>query len=343
MKRLLSILMILTMVLMLPACASTESGSDDADQEKSYVMKLGYATVNDTQDFIGNEFKKEVEAASNGRVVVELYPGSQLGSNSVVVDSVCNGTIEATLQPTAFLGGFAPIITTGDLPYLWPDQYVMLDILNNTDIGHQFADTVSDKGVTVLGFFNEGTKQVTSNKPVNSLSDMKGLKFRVMGAPVLADMVSFWGASAVPLGMAEVYTALQQGTVDAIEQTCELTYAYQYHEAAPYILMTNHGLLPCVFMVNTNWFSSLPEDVQQVIQDSFITVVPDGMTYTDDANNNAYENMKADTNVTIVEPSDAVLQEFIDAAIPLYEKFAGQVEGAQGFIDAFKEEVEKAK
>jgi C4-dicarboxylate-binding protein DctP len=318
-----------------------EKQGTPAAETKTYTMRIGYATINDTQDYAGHRFKEQVEAASNGRIKVELYPGSQLGTNQKVVDSVQNGTIEGSFQPTAFLGGFAPILTTGDLPYLWPDQHVMLDILNNTEIGAEFRKVAQDKGVVIVGFVNQGTKHIVANFPVNSVKDLSGKKFRVMGAPVLVDMIKFWGGSAVPMAFSEIYTALQQRTVDAIEQTMELTLLNKYYEAAPYILLTSHGQLPEAIMINANWYNNLPQDLQKIISDVGQSVYKNVAKFCDESNAAALEKMKQSSNIKVVVPSKDVLDGFKSASLPTYDKFIKDVPGAQKFVDGFKSEIAK--
>lgn len=347
-KKILMVAVIALVVFALAGCgnqsSSPSTGSDEGatgNQGQTYTMKVGYATINDTQDHAGHVFKEKVEAATGGRLKVELYPGSQLGTNQKIVDSLQTGTIEATLQPTAFLGGFAPVLTTGDLPFLWPDQYVMLDILNNTPIGEEFMSAAEDKGVKILWFFNEGTKHITTNFPVDSVDDLKGKKFRVMGAPVLADMMTYWRASAVPLAFSEIYTALQQGTVDGIEQTLELTYLNKYYEAAPYIFLSAHGLLPTALMVNARWYDGLPQDIQDAIREAAHASTEEVEKWTDEKNAEALELMKQDPKVQVTTPDPATIDAFKEAVMPLYDKFVQDVPQAEKFVKGFQDEVAK--
>ena len=302
---------------------------------KSYTMKIGYACRNDTQDFTGIKFKELVEKATGKHLKVQLYPGSQLGSNQKVVDSVQTGTIQATLQPTAFLGGFSPLLTTADLPYLWPDQATMLDILNYSEIGEKFAKSIENKGVSIIGFFNQGTKQIVANVEVKTVEDMAGKKFRVMGAPVLADMMSFWGAAAVPLPFNGIYTALQQKTVEGIEQTVELTFLFKYFEAAPNITITNHGELPSILMVNSKWIKDLPDDIQKAIKDSFLSASKESAAYSIKANKDALIEMEKSSKVQVIRPSKESLEAFKTTALPLYDKFKSDVPEAKFYIDGF--------
>jgi C4-dicarboxylate-binding protein DctP len=327
---------ILTMILSLAL-----SGGTSLSAEETYTMRIGYATINDSQDYGARLFKEKVEAATNGRVKIELYPGSQLGTNQKVVDSVQTGTVEGTFQPTAFLGGFVPVLTTGDLPYLWPDQHVMLDILNNTEIGHQFARVVESKGVVIVGFVNQGAKHMVTNTEIKDISGIKGKKFRVMGAPVLVDMMRIWGGSAVPMAMSEIYTALQQKTVDGIEQTMELTQIFNYFEAAPYILLTSHGLLPEGIMVNAAWYNNLPEDIRSIMNEIGHSVYKESSLYCDKANQEALDKMKAHPRVQVLTPSDEVLRGFKDASAAVYEKFMADNPEARVFVEGFQAEVAK--
>lgn len=335
------ILVIFLMISLVSVLSPVVDETVAANETKPIIMRIGYATINDSQDFAGHKFKEQVEAATKGRVQVQLYPGSQLGTNQKVVDSVQNGTIEGTFQPSAFLGGFAPVLTTGDLPYLWPDQLVMLDILNNSAVGKDFCKISESKGTKIVGFVNQGTKHLVTNYPVNSVIDISGKKFRIMGAPVLADMVRIWGGSAVPMAFSEIYTALQQKTVDGIEQTMELTLLNKYYEAAPYILLTSHGQLPEALMLNAAWYKGLPQDTQRIIDKAGNTVYKEVAKYCEESNAAAVEKMKSFPKVKIVTPSVEVLDSFKKASLPTYDKFLKDVPAAKKFIDGFKAEIDK--
>jgi len=336
------ILLVCLLVFALIGC-NTEEPSDDnnVDPGETFVLRIAFATANDTQHNVGKLLKENIEANTDGRVTVELYPANQYGTNQMVVDSVQNGTLEAMLQPTAFLGGFAPVLTTGDLPYLWPDQDVMLEVLNETEIGQEFKTAVEDKGVKIIWFYNEGTKHITTNTAVNSVEDMKGKKFRVMGAPVLVKMMPYWGATAVPLDFGEIYTALQQRTVDGIEQTPELTFLFKYYEAAPYTLLTAHGLLPIGFMVNIDWFESLPDDIREAIEQAAIDSAPEAVQFNKDSTATALQAIEDDAKVIVTTPTDEVLAAFKEAVAPLYDAFVEEVPEAKKYVDGFLAEVLK--
>lgn len=315
------------------------SGANAADT-KTYTMRIAYATIGSVLDYSCNMFKEKVEAATDGRLKVELYPGAQLGSNEKCLDLVQNGVIECNCQPTAFLGGLLPILTLPNLPFLWPDQYIMMDILNNTSIGKEFAKEAEKVNLKIYGFYVEGSKQIALNSPVNTIEDVKGKKFRVMG-PTLVDMVNLWGASAVPISFDAVYTALQQGMIDGIEQTLPLIEVNSFYETAPYILLTNHGLIDWAFLVNYNWYNSLPKDIDQAIQDALDSIYMDVAKYYDERNIKALTSLKEKPKVTIVDPTPEVIDQFKKASEPIFDKTIKDILGSEKYIEAFRAEVEK--
>ena len=161
------------------------------------TMKIGYATANDAQDQAGKLLKQKIEAETNGKVNVQLFPASQLGNNQQIIQGVSNGSIEANLQPTAFLGGFAPLLTVADLPFLWKGRESVEKVLNDPEISKPLFNVLSQKGIKGLAFYEYGPKNFLTTFPVDQVDALSKHKFRVMQAPVLIDQYNAWNIVAM--------------------------------------------------------------------------------------------------------------------------------------------------
>lgn len=147
---------------------------------------------------------------------MELYPASQLGSNDQMLQMLTQGSIQGMVQPTAFLGGFNELMTIVDIPYLWPDVQKATEFLNGEG-GKLFEASLDKQGITALRYYEYGPRTILLKDKVEKMEDLKGKKIRVMGAPVLVDQINAWGGAGVAMGVPELFTALQQGTIDGLE------------------------------------------------------------------------------------------------------------------------------
>lgn len=271
MKRIIGILLVVVVIFTLSACSPAKKGGEVSSEEKpgskeeEITIILGHNQAPDTpQDVAHHYFKKLVEERSNGKVKVKIYPAMQLGAMREQAESTQAGTIHITEQPVAVLSTFAPEIAILELPYLWTDPQIGYKILDGP-IGQEILADLEKHGFKGLGYTTAGMRHVTANKEINLPSDLKGLKFRVMPAPILMDMVRVWGAEPTPIEFGELYTALQQGTVDAQENPLQTIEMVKIYEVQDYINLTNHIHFIYGIVANLEWFNNLPSDIQELI------------------------------------------------------------------------------
>lgn len=342
---------VLTMFFLLIGCSSpqkegggaaqTSPGNAASGEGKQYLMKIGHAMVpNGPRDRAANLFKEEVEKATNGRIKVQVYPASQLGDNKQMVEGLQLGTIEGVITPTAFLGGFHPLFTVVDLPFLFPTQDVADKILNGP-VGDQLLKSAEEIGIRGLAFwFEGGFKQFSSNFPIKSPEDFKGHKIRTMDTPILIEQYRTWGATAVPVAFAELYNALQLGTVEGQENRLGTIMEMKLHEVQKYITISNHGDIVEIFMVSKKWFDSLPPDLQEVLVSTAKRISPTRRSWGEEQDRQALEFLKSTGKNVVYELTPAERERFKATAKAIYQKF-GEMTGARGqeMLNKIQEEV----
>lgn len=333
-------------MLLLTACGGSEAKNTGASQKdapkgeqsggdkKTYVMRVATPTTNDPQTHEMDLFKKVVEEKTKGQIKVELYPASQLGSNDQMLQQLSSGSIQGMLEPTAFLGGFAEMMTIVDIPYLWTDVYKATEYLNGEG-GKLFEPSLSQKGLTALRFYEYGPRIILLKNKAEKMADLKGKKIRVMGAPVLVDEINSWGGAGVAMGVPELYTALQQGTLDGLESAAMFFYSGKYFESTKYLLMEPKGAEVTIFMANTKWLNTLPPNLQQAIKDAAKEIEEDAKKFARAGNDKAIGEMKK-AGITVIEASPEFHKQLVDASQPIYQKFEQRVPGSKEIIEKIR-------
>lgn len=221
MKKLITLLLALAMVLSLAACGSKDTPAPDGQNTPAatYKIKLGTTGNEEHQSTIAaNFFKEKVEELTNGAVTVEIYPNSQLGSEREMAEGVKLGTLEMTIVTTdGTLPAWVPETQVLSIPYLLTSKEVAYEVLDNT-LQPYFAPLFEAQGFKHLAFCELGFRHFTTNKrEITCAADMKGQSIRVQEAPIWFALTDSLGATATPVAFNELYTALSQGMVDGQE------------------------------------------------------------------------------------------------------------------------------
>lgn len=352
MKRFMALLLAAMMVLSLAACGNKSTSTTPATSTPSTstpststtapatsttddtVYTLKFANVNNEQYPYypaSVKFKEMVESATNGKVQVELYPGGTLGSETELVEQTMLGTLDMCVVASAPVANFINSFKVFDLPFLFDDvdqQYAVFD----SEIGqNMLAQMDSVMGVTGLAFWTNGVRSPSANTPINSMADLKGLKIRVMENDIHVAAYQAIGANPTTMAWSEVFTAVQQGTVDGFESSPVIYSTGKYYEIQKYYAYINMLYSPAVLMINSDKLNSLPADYQKAIYDA----VAESTKYERDIYADVVEAAlkdSADHGMTIVELDTT---EFREAVKPVYAKFADSV-GGQALIDSIQ-------
>ena len=262
--------------LLVAAVALTGCGGDKDSQQASQPSEDGekitivfsHNQPVDSPEGVGAQamVDKLYELLGEDRISVELYPAQQRGNLREQAEATQMGDINITMQPVSTVTPFVDDIKVIDFPYLLPaDREKIFEVLDG-DLGREALDRLEQGQFKGLGFWFEGYKLFTTkDKEIHSPADFQGMKIRIMESPLLKAQYENWGAIATPIAYNELYSALEQGTVDGEENPIQTIVLNNYHEVQGEIIQSYHGTMTYILMANVDWFNSLPEDVQEAI------------------------------------------------------------------------------
>jgi len=213
------------------------------------------------------EFAEAVKERSEGEIDIKVFHSGQLGSAREMFEGLQLGTQEITWVPTARISGFVPQLQLFDLPFLFKDMAFLEQVVDG-DIGQELLDSMQDQQVTGVGFYIDGFKAMTANKPLRKLEDFKGVKFRTMESEIVMSFYRALGADPVPMDYAEVYNGLQMGTIDAQENPIVLIHDMKFHEVQKHLTVSEHAVLAGVLVYGTNWFEGLSPEHQEILMEA---------------------------------------------------------------------------
>ena len=336
MKKLLVLLMVAALAVVFTACGGGSATTDE--DSKTYVMRLGTPTTNDPQVYEMGEFKRILEEKTDGRIKVETYPSGQLGSNTQMLQGLQGGTIQGLLEPTAFLGGFCSVLNVVDLPYFFKDVWQATDLLNS-EAGDSLRAYLDKKGITTGAFYVYGDRITLASSKIEKIEDFRGKKIRVMGAKVLQDQYNAWGANGIPMDVPELYTALQQKTIDGLESAAQFFEMGKYYEVAKYILTEPKGAEVTIFMMNKDWLESLPADLQKAIMEAAQEVIPLAEAYARESQEEAKEIMQ-EAGVQIIDASADFRAQLVEKSQIVHETFLQDNPDAKDIYDHLKKVID---
>ncbi|MDR2494804.1 MAG: TRAP transporter substrate-binding protein [Spirochaetaceae bacterium] len=213
-------------------------------------------------------FKNDVESRSGGRIKVNIYPNSQLGTEIDVINSIMtNGGSDITFTGES-MQSVVPEMGVLGVPYLMTSSE-QLNRVATGPVGKQLEGLlVKDANMRVLGYFERGPRNVTSNKPIRTPADMSGFVIRVPASPITVAAMEALGAKPTPMAFAEVFTSLQQKTIDGQENPLAMIKTGNFYEVQQYLNKTEHLRSWVYIVLNETKFQSLPKDLQDIVVDA---------------------------------------------------------------------------
>ncbi|MGP9789129.1 TRAP transporter substrate-binding protein [Roseinatronobacter sp. NSM] len=283
-----------------------------------------------------------VNERTNGAVEFVLFPQAQLGDQRQMNEGVQFGSLEGTVAPAAFLGGFNPVVSILDIPYLLPEDEAAAQALREGPFGQALLDSFSDKGMHAIALWPNGRKHITSNQPVDDLASFASQKFRVMDSRVLIEQFNALDASAIAIPFGELYTALQTGVVDGQENPLDTIETMKYFEVQENLVISGHGAMEDIVIFSPIWWNTLPEEYQTIIQDAFIETVPELVANKQAAVDRALEAVTAagmNVREAGADERAAFREATFAATSSAYVAMAG--DAGQALLDVYLAEYEK--
>jgi C4-dicarboxylate-binding protein DctP len=253
-------------VLAAALCAAVLAGSDESVRAQQTVL-IGNATINDTQAAANDKFAALMTQYSNGRLKASARHGSSLGSIAQMVAALQAGSVQGMLFPSGFLSATVPEISLFDLPFLLPGAPAKITAFAaQSKAAAEMIKLAEKKGIHIIGFNGIGPQSLLTKFPVHALADLHGKKFRIIPSPPRVGAYQDWGAVPRPMEFSEVYTALQQGTIDGIDNPPDVIYKMKHYEVAKYFTITEHCAFASNIIVSKVWFDTLPKDLQAAVE-----------------------------------------------------------------------------
>ncbi|QBJ76857.1 TRAP transporter substrate-binding protein [Aquitalea sp. USM4] len=290
------------------------------------VIKFSHVVSPDTPKGKAAEyFKKLAEERTHGKVKVQVYPNSQLYKDKEELEALQLGAVQM-LAPS--LAKFGPLgvkeFEVFDLPYVF-DNYDEVNKVMHGAIGKQLLGKLESKGIKGLAYWDNGFKNFSSNKPIRTPADLKGMKIRIQSSKVLEEEMRSVGALPQVMAFSEVYQALQTGVVDGTELEASNLYTSKAYEVQKNLTLTQHGFLGYAVIVNKKFWDGLPADVRTQLDGAIV----DASKYANDIakkeNDRALAAIKASGKTQVYTPTAAERAAFKKAMLPVHTKMADRI------------------
>lgn len=285
------------------------------------------------------KFKELVEKESQGRFKVDLFANAQLGDDAKMMTSLRAGTLEMTCPSTAPIAGLDKKWMVFDLPFLFPNEAVADKVLDGP-FGQKYLDSLPAHGIIGMAFWENGFRQLTNSKrEVKSPADVQGLKIRTMENPVHLATFKALGANPTPMPFSEIFSALQQKTIDGQENPSTTNFLQKYYEVQKFTTLSNHFYSPFVFMYSKKLFDRLDKADQALI----LKAAKEAGTYQRQINRDTMGEAVAGmekNGMTVTRLTPEQHKAFVDATKDIAGRFEADM-GADN-LKAIKEEIAKA-
>lgn len=214
------------------------------------------------------KFAEVLKAKTSGRVEVQVAPSAQLGDDAAMVTALRTGALDMSANSQGAVSAAVPEYAAYGMPFLFASAAQAFKLLDGP-LGKELAEKSADKGLVVLGYWDNGIRHMTNSKrPITQVADMKGLKMRTPPDATLVDIMQALGAEAQQIKFAELYVALQQGVVDGQENPLANIYASKLYEVQKYLTLTNHQFQMTPFLMSKRSWDRLTEADRKAVTEA---------------------------------------------------------------------------
>jgi C4-dicarboxylate-binding protein DctP len=328
------VLVLLMLVLSVTGCASeskpnTPSATTNTDAPNSnseyngpeVKMKVAFgASIEGKLGVSATHFKENVEKRTGGKVEVQIYPSSQLGSEREIAEGVSLGTVEVALTGMGTFATFYDKLQFANTPFLFDSREHSYNFYDGELMKQLNVEILDATGIKVMCYSENGLRTITNKtREIKKPEDLKGIKVRVQENPLHISMIQTLGGTATPINFSELYTALSQGTVDGQDNPISLTVEQGFYEVQKYMTTTFHTYDQIVFAASNDWFNSLDPSLQKILEEESILWQDDLRQLSIQFDEDGKEIMK-EAGVTITELTPEERQAFKDQMKPAYDK-----------------------
>lgn len=335
MKKLMSLMLAAVLALTLTACGgdtSTDTDSSSADSEGVYTITIGNTGSEQCSDYAGaTAFKEYVEANSDGKISVQLMFNGVLGSDREHLESVQMGSCTMLSTGLTQYTNFITDLTALDSPFMFESADDVYALFEDEQFIAALEERFSTANYHYMGMAFQGFRTLTTNREVHTMADMNGMTIRVIESPTPIALWTALGANPTPLAFTEVYTALQQGTVDAQENLLELIYSQKFYEQQDYVVNTNHQIQPLFLVMNLDFYNHLPDDLRAVVDEGAAEYLKASRAYNEEMTE-TYTQTMVDYGCTFIDIEPDAFNEMYEATQSVRDDLAAQYPDFYGEI-----------
>ncbi|SFK17099.1 tripartite ATP-independent transporter solute receptor, DctP family [Halobacillus dabanensis] len=349
MKKLFGLLSMVLLITVLAACGgdNAESTSGDGDESASgdsgetKTIKAGIGLNSDHPQYKGLlKFKEIVEEETDGAIKVETYHSGQLGDDRTMTEALQLGTQEVVIPSTAPLANFVPEFSVFDIPFLFPNEQVADEVLDG-EVGQELLGKLEEQNLVGLSYWENGFRDLTnSERAVATVDDFDGLKIRTMENDLHLDAFKALGANPTPMAFTELFTAMQQGTVDGQENPYATIYLQKFYEVQEHVSNTHHIYSPFVFLMSKSFYDGLTEEQQKIVKDAAVEAGEHERKLNREANEKYLKELQEE-GMEYTEITDEARQEMVDAVAPVVEEYKSKI--GEETVDKVYQAIEDAQ
>lgn len=321
----------------LASCGGNSNANKEYTAEDPLVLRLAH--VENTEAIMhkaAEKFEKYVEEESDGVIQVELYPNAELGGEAEVVEQILSDQVQITMASPVVLDTYDIRLAFLDLPFIW-DSFESMDQAMRNELGDLFQSWAAESDFYMMGYQFDGAKGISNSKhQIKNVDDLKGLKIRVTESDLLINEMKALGANPTPLAFNDIYTGLQQGTIDGQLQSPMLTYVNKFYEVQDYYSNLEITQTNACIITHKSFMDSIPEELMSIIQEGSDTYLMDWQRENAVKASTEYLDKMEDAGVDVYRKlTDEQFNEFVKAVQPVYDHYSEVV--GQDVMDDFLE------
>ncbi|BCK84268.1 MAG: TRAP transporter substrate-binding protein [Oscillospiraceae bacterium] len=332
MKKFIAAAMTMLMVFSLAACRDsttatpgTAGNTGNTVSAPEYVISVSVTTSDDSACNKAIYYMADlVKERSGGRVELDVYPNGTMANDVGSVEGVQMGTIGMTLVSSANYTQFDSNQAVFDLPFLFPtkeDAYRFFE----SDLAGKLAESLGNYGFHCFGYMDYGYRLLTNDvKEVQSMADLKGMKIRTMSSTYQVQTWECLDAVPTVISFSELFTALQQHTVDGQENPWGNIISQKFYEVQKYATDTHHILTVCPLVMSQDIYDSMPEDLQKVMDECAADTLVAARDMVNEEESGAVETATA-AGMVVTSASDDMIQEMREACQPVYDSMKQEI------------------
>ncbi|MET3458789.1 TRAP transporter substrate-binding protein [Pseudomonas kilonensis] len=315
--------------LLAGACATgllLTGAASHADEIRERTLRFAFQNVKEHPQGQGaQKFADLLSEKSGGKIKVRLFPGGTLGGDVQTVSALQGGTLDITVLNSGILAAQAPDYAMLDFPFLFNNVEEAHAVIDGP-VGQKLAAQLDSKGLVGLGYWDLGFRNLTNSKhPVTKLEDMQGLKIRVIQSPIYLETFSALGANPVPMAFPEVYTGLEQHTIDGQENPFTVIEGNKFYEVQKYLSVTGHIFNPQSLIISQKTWNRLNDDEKALIR----AAAAEAQAFQREVTAASMDKAKATlaAAMTVNEISPAEKDRLRERVKPVVDKFAKSLDG----------------